>query len=65
VELAVTDERVELRVLDRGLGVPRGCEENIFCAILSRARFAGQRHSGIGSWPDAREARLRGRTEAT
>lgn len=30
VELATEGDRVELRVLDRGLGVPRGCEENIF-----------------------------------
>jgi signal transduction histidine kinase len=30
VELAAEGDGAELRVLDRGLGVPRGCEENIF-----------------------------------
>lgn len=30
VELATDGDRAELRVLDRGLGVPAGCEEKIF-----------------------------------
>ncbi len=50
VELATTGDGVELRVLDRGLGVPRGCEENIF-AQFYRAHdslASGIQGSGLG-----------------
>ena len=46
----------EVKVLDRGLGVPRGSGEKIFEKFLPGARFPEQRGPGFGPGTDHRPA---------
>jgi signal transduction histidine kinase len=48
VELATAGDEVEWRVLDRGLGVPRGCEENIFAQFFRAHDSLGSGIQGSG-----------------
>jgi signal transduction histidine kinase len=48
VELEVSGDGVEWRVLDRGLGVPRGCEENIFAQFYRAHDSLGSGIQGSG-----------------
>ncbi len=50
VELAVRGPNTELRVLDRGVGVPRGCEEKIFEQFFraNDSLSSGIQGSGLG-----------------
>ena len=44
----------EIKIMDRGSGVPGGSEEKILREILSRIQFFKQRYSGVGTWIDDR-----------
>lgn len=62
VELVRMNDHVELRVLDRGMGVPRGCEEKIFEQFYRAhdSLSSGVAGSGLGLTLARRIARAHG-----
>jgi signal transduction histidine kinase len=62
VELVRLQDHVELRVLDRGIGVPRGCEEKIFEQFYRAhdSLSSGVAGSGLGLTLARRIARAHG-----